>query len=151
MAAPVFEVEDMIELIQNSWREGTGTTLTIETIKKFFKNSIRHVETIDYPKNNEYTFTGDDVEFTTTPSNISMILYAYRTLADLQRALVNGDLVDGKFVSWRSGMDSVNTLAAGDIKDKIRLDFKKQYEDALIKAKLRGHTPVMIDLYEEDE
>jgi hypothetical protein len=147
---PVFSSDEMVTMIQELWRHDTSLTIDKDIVEMYFGHAVRHVETFDYPKDNEYAIVTDKITFTTTPSNISFMLYAYKALELIQAAALNGEISDNKLgVSWRSGMESISTSTAGKIKELIKTDFQKKYRDALNRARIRGHQPTRFDIYDD--
>jgi hypothetical protein len=147
---PQYTNEEMIEMVRELWRQETSLTLDNDVVEMYFRSAVRHVETFDYPQDNEYTIGVDKVTFSTTPSNTSYMLYAYKTCDLIQVAALNGKISDKKLgISWRSGMESISTSTAGKIQEAIKSDFKAQYKDALNTAKIRSHTPSRVDIYDD--
>jgi len=147
---PEYSVEEMVQMVTELWRQETTLTIDKDTVEMYFKSAVRHVETFDYPKSIEYTLGVDNVIFDTQPSNISLMLYAYKTLDLIITAALNGQISDNKLgISWRSGMESVSTSTAGKIKEIIKTDFHKKYKKALNKAKIRSHTAGRTDIYDD--
>jgi len=141
-------VSESIKMVQELWRQDTSATLTKDVAQRYFSNAVVHVETIDYRQNNTYTIVNDDIAFTTVPSDISYLLYVYKTLDMLARAVLSDDVNDSKLgISWRSGMDSISTSTAGKIKQGLFKEFSSQYKSTLISAKLASHTPERTSLY----
>jgi len=106
------------------------------------------VETLDYRKENVYTATNDNVVFATTPTDTSYLLYIYKALELMSRAIVSDDINDSNLgIAWRSGMDSMSTATAGRIKESLYKGFKTQYKEVLTTAKLNSHTPERSNIY----
>lgn len=146
---PDIEVSDALQLMKDLWRRDTSYELTDELAKKYFKTAVFHVETIDYPQDNEWTVNeNNDITFTTTPANSSYMLYVYRGLDDLLVATISGRLEDGKLgVSWRSGMETISTATAGRIQSGMSAEFSKRYKDALMAVKIKGQSIWRYDIY----
>ncbi len=147
---PVFTVQEMVDMVQDLWRQDTDSTLDEDIVYRYFRQSVRLVETFDFPRDNEYVVTLDTITFSTVPSNVSQGLYALKTLTLISNAILNGDVQDSDIgVSWRSGMESVSTSTAGQIKKSINDGFHETYKSALAKAKISGHTPTRFDIYDD--
>lgn len=141
-------VDESVQFVRDLWRQDSTATITADVAKKYFSKAVIHVESIDYRKSNTYTITNDNVEFTTTPTDTSYLLYIYKALELMSKALLNDDVDDSNLgISWRSGMDSISTATAGRIKKELYGTFKDQYKEALISAKLNSHTPARSNLY----
>ena len=148
---PQLTETDALQLMKDLWRKDTSFELTDELAKKYFKTAVFHVETIDYPQDNEWE-VGDDntITFSTTPSNSSYMLYIYRGLDDLLVATITGRLEDEKLgVAWRSGMETISTATAGRVQKSMSDDFSQRYKDALMKVKVRGQTIWRYDIYDD--
>lgn len=139
------------QLMKDLWRKDTSYELTDALAQKYFKTAVFHVETIDYPQDNEWTIGVEDaITFSTTPSNSSYMLYIYRGLDDLLSATINGKLEDEKLgVLWRSGMDSISTATAGRVQKSMSDDFSERYDNALMAVKTKGQTIWRYDIYDD--
>ena len=148
---PQISEEIAYQLMKDLWRRDTSYELTDALAWKYFKTAVYHVETIDYPKDNEWTVAPTDaITFTTTPSNGSYMLYIYRGLDDLLVATISGKLEDEKLgVLWRSGMDSISTATAGRVQKSLSEDFNKRYTDALGRLKTAGLTMWRYDIFDD--
>lgn len=141
-------VDESIKMIQELWRQDANATITADVAKIYFYKAVIYVETLDYRKENVYTATNNNVEFTTTPTDTSYLLYVYKALELMSRAIVNDDISDSNLgIAWRSGMDSMSTATAGRIKESLYKSFKGQYKETLDVAKLNSHTPERTNLY----
>lgn len=141
-------VDESIKMIQELWRQDSGATVTADVAKIYFHKAVIRVETLDHRKGNTYTVTNSNVTFTTTPTDTSYLLYIYKALELMSRAIVNDDINDSNLgISWRSGMDSMSTATAGRIKENLYKSFKGQYKEALDTVKLNSHTPERLDIY----
>jgi hypothetical protein len=141
-------VDESIKMIQELWRQDTTATVTSDIAKTYFAKAVIHVEALDYRKENVWTSTNNNVVFTTAPTDISYLLYIYKALELMSRAIVSDDINDSNLgIAWRSGMDSMSTATAGRIKQTLYEGFKKQYEEVLTTAKLNSHTPERSNLY----
>ncbi len=141
-------VDESIKMIQELWRQDTSSTITADVAKIYFHKAVMHVETLDYRKENTYSVTNSNVVFTTTPTDTSYLLYIYKALELMSRAIVSDDINDSNLgIAWRSGMDSMSTATAGRIKQTLYEGFKKQYKEVHDTAKLNSHTPERSNLY----
>jgi hypothetical protein len=141
-------VDESIKMIQELWRQDSNATISVDVAKVYFAKAVIFVESLDYRKENIYTSTNNNVVFTTTPTDTSYLLYVYKALELMSRAIVNDDIDDSNLgLSWRSGMDSMSTATAGRIKENLYRSFKGQYKEALNTAKLNSHTPERANLY----
>jgi len=141
-------VDESIKMIQELWRQDANATITADVAKIYFAKAVIHVEALDYRQSNVWTATNNNVEFTTTPTDISYLLYIYKALDFMSKALLNDDVDDSNIgIAWRSGMDSISTATAGNIKKDLYKTFKDQYDDALVAAKLGSQTPARSDIY----
>jgi hypothetical protein len=141
-------VDESIKMIQELWRQDTNATITVDVAKIYFAKAVIYVETLDYRKENIYTSTNNNVVFTTTPTDTSYLLYIYKALEIMSKAIVSDDINDSNLgIAWRSGMDSMSTATAGRIKESLYKSFKGQYKEVLDTAKLNSHTPGRADLY----
>ena len=147
---PQIDVDTALQLMKDLWRKDTTYELSGPYSKKYFKTAVFHIETIDYSQSNEWTMDGEDnITFTTTPSNLSFMLYIYKALDDLLQAGINGKLQDDRMgVSWRSGMDTISTATAGRIESGMSGEFSKRYKDALTAAKIKGQTIWRYDIHD---
>lgn len=141
-------VDESIKMIQELWRQDSNATVTADVTKIYFYKAVIYVETLDYRKGNIYTATNNNVAFTTTPTDTSYLLYVYKALELMSRAIVSDDINDSNLgIAWRSGMDSMSTATAGRIKESLYKGFKKQYGEVLTTAKLNSHTPGRSNIY----
>lgn len=141
-------VDLSIKMIKDLWRQDTSATVTTDVAQRYFVKAVYHVETLDYRQNNTYSVQNDTVTFTTTPSDTSYLLYVYKALEMMSKAILSDDINDSNLgIAWRSGMDSISTATAGKIKEGLYSGFKDQYKDALTAAKLGSHTPDRISIY----
>lgn len=141
-------VEESVKMIQELWRQNTSAEITKDVARKYFSNAVVHVETLAYRKGNTYSIVNDIITFTSTPTDISYLLYVYKALEMLARAVLSDDVNDSKLgISWRSGMETISTSTAGKIKQELFKEFASQYKDAWNDAKIAGHSPERIDIY----
>ena len=141
-------VDESIKMIQELWRQDSNATVTADVTKIYFYKAVIYVETLDYRKGNAYTATNNNVVFTTTPTDTSYLLYVYKALELMSKAIISDDINDSNLgIAWRSGMDSISTATAGRIKEGLYKSFKTQYKEALVIAKLNSHTPGRVNLY----
>ncbi|MHA1952335.1 MAG: hypothetical protein ACW96U_00095 [Candidatus Heimdallarchaeaceae archaeon] len=142
------DVETSLKMVQDLWRQDSNSTVSVDTAKKYFSRAVYHVEYIDYSQSNIFTVSNDQVTFTSTPSDISYMLYVYKALEFIARAFLSDDINDSDLgVSWRSGMETISTATAGRIKQSLSKEFVEQYKNALSKAKLKSHSPERINIY----
>jgi len=148
---PQISEEVAYQLMKDLWRRDTTYELTDALTWKYFKTAVYHVETIDYPKDNEWAVAeSNQITFSTIPSNGSYMLYIYRALDDLLVATISGKLEDEKLgVLWRSGMDSISTATAGRVQKSMSEDFAQRYKDALQKLNASGLTIWRYDIYDD--
>lgn len=141
-------VEESIKMLRELWRQNASAILSMDVARRYFSNAVVHVETLDYRQNNTYDIVNDIIAFTSTPTDISYILYVYKSLDMLSTAILSDDVNDSNLgISWRSGMDSISTATAGRIKQQLFKQFSDQYKSALSTAKMASHTPERINLY----
>lgn len=141
-------IDESLKMIQELWRQNTGAEITKDVAQRYFSNAVVHVETLDYRQNNIYTTVNDVITFTSVPTDISFILYVYKALEMLARAVLSDDVNDSKLgISWRSGMETISTATAGRIKQGLFKEFYSQYKNAWESAKMASHTPERIDIY----
>ena len=135
-------------MITELWRQDATATITVDVAKKYFTNAVIHVETLDYRAGNTYSIINDTITFSTTPSDISYMLYVYKALDMMANAILNDEVNDSELgISWKSGMENISTATAGKIKKDLYDKFSKQYTDAKNTAKLASHTPERSDIY----
>ena len=148
---PQITETDALQLMKDLWRKDTSYELADDLAKKYFKTAVFHVETIDYPQDNEWSVGAENtITFSTIPSNSSYLLYIYRGLDDLLVATITGRLEDEKLgVAWRSGMETISTATAGRVQKSMSDDFSQRYKDALMKVKVRGQTIWRYDIYDD--
>lgn len=140
--------DESIKMIQELWRQDANATITVDVAKVYFAKAVIFVESLDYRKENIYTSTNNNVVFSTTPTDTSFLLYVYKALELMSRAVVNDDIDDSNLgLSWRSGMDSMSTATAGRIKENLYKSFRGRYQEVLNTAKLNSHTPARSDIY----
>lgn len=141
-------VDESIKMIQELWRQDTTAAIPADIAKTYFAKAVIHVEALDYRKDNVWTATNNNVVFTTTPTDTSYLLYVYKALEFMSKAIISDDINDSNLgIAWRSGMDSISTATAGRIKQSLYEGFKTQYDGALTTAKLNSHTPERSNLY----
>ena len=141
-------VQTSIEMIRELWRQNSSSTVTVDIAKRYLTNAIIHVETLDYRAGNTYSVLNDTITFTTTPTDISYMLYIYKALDMMANAIFSDEIDDDELgISWKSGMENISTATAGKIKKDLYDRFAKMYINALNKANLASHTPARIDIY----
>jgi hypothetical protein len=141
-------VDTSIEMIRELWRQNSTSTVTIDVAKRYLTNAVIHVETLDYRQDNTYSITNDTITFTTTPTDISYMLYVYKALDMMANAIFSDEIDDDELgISWKSGMENISTATAGKIKKDLYDRFAKLYKDALNTAKLASHQSARSDIY----
>lgn len=140
----------MINIIIQQWSQTSGSTLNPNTAMRFLIKAVTHVEAIDYPNTEGYTYTitDDGITFSAEPSNAMAMLYVLKSLEDIQRQEISTNVANNKLgTNWKSGMDSVNTTGATKASQALLEDYKDIYKKALNRVKINGLSYSQIGIY----
>ena len=85
-------VDESIKMIQELWRQDTTATIPADIAKIYFHKAVIHVEALDYRQDNTYNVTNSNVVFTTTPTDTSYLLYVYKALEFMSKAIISDDI-----------------------------------------------------------